>query len=74
MKKKSITRTATLSAYGPVDYGCGHTITGFFKQLDKERYYRMSVVESLTFFEDMLDQFKSVRLGSKIKVTMELVD
>jgi len=64
--KKIVERVATLS-----HYRCGrHTTEGI---LDVTRD-SAAVLESLTLFTNMLEAFHGEKLGSKIKVTMEMLE
>ena len=72
----------TLSYY----IGSGHiTSEKVFKELQKEKGMRLlskngtgmfglSFAETLSFLDSMLVKFKDVPLGSKIKVTMEVLE
>lgn len=70
-----VENVVTLSAYGAVEYGCGHTVEGFIADLQRSDrgWYRISTAGGTRDFEAMLEAFAHLPLGTQLKVTVEEV-
>ena len=67
-KRKTVSGVFTLSVYGPMVYGIGHRTEGTVSDLDK-----LSFAESLNPLINMIEKFRGLPLGSKIRVRMDTV-
>ncbi len=71
MKKARVANAKfVLSAYGPVEYGCGHITTGTLDGLKATgQFYRLSTSNGANDFESLLREFSDLPLGTEIRVT-----